>query len=124
MSGLLFYNIDTRTKTEIIVQQVRQPLYTVLSNGDIRNRYQIHIVNKTEHVETYSISAEGIPDSAIDLGNLPAIKVRAAKDLALNLKINLSPELAKKTKEFDLIISPATPGVEPIKIETNFSSPK
>ncbi|HEY0269186.1 MAG TPA: cytochrome c oxidase accessory protein CcoG [Methyloradius sp.] len=124
MSGLLFYNIGTRAQTEITVQQVRQPLYTVLSDGNIRNRYQMHIVNKTEHAETYTISAEGIPDSAIDLGNLPAIKVRAAKDLALNLKINLSPEVARKTQEFDLIIRPATQGVEPIKIETNFSSPK
>jgi polyferredoxin len=124
MSGLLFYNIGTRAQTEITVQQVRQPLYTVLSDGNIRNRYQIHIVNKTEHAEAYTISAEGIPDSAIDLGNLPEIKVRAAKDLTLNLKINLSPEAARKTQEFDLIIKPATQGAEPIKVETNFSSPK
>ena len=42
------------------VSQVRQPLFVTLSNGDIRDRYQIRITNTGTHDETYVISARDL----------------------------------------------------------------
>ena len=121
-SGVLFYNIGTRNDTEVTVQQIRQPMFIMLSDGSFRNRYQIHIVNKTEHEETYTLKVRGIPAEALDLGNIPQIKVRAGRDLTINVKVNLSHELAEKTDEFHFIIAAATPGAEPLVHEAHFKS--
>ncbi len=121
-TGILFYNIDTRLDTEATVQQVRQPLFVLLSDGSIRNRYQIHIVNKSEKDETYSLKVRGIPQSALDLGSIPKIKVRAGKDLNINVKVNLSHELAEKTREFKFVITSSEANAEPLVLEAYFNS--
>ena len=46
MTAYLVYSMATRGSFDRAINQVRQPLYVVLSNGDIRNRYQIRITNK------------------------------------------------------------------------------
>jgi cytochrome c oxidase accessory protein FixG len=43
MIAYLGYSMATRGSFDRAVTQIRQPLYVVLSNGDIRNRYQIRI---------------------------------------------------------------------------------
>lgn len=124
MSGLLFYNIGTRSDTEVTVQQIRQPLFTTLSDGSIRNRYQLHIVNKTEQDQTYKLGVDDIPTEALDMGNIPHIMVRAGKGLTVNAKINLSHEQAEHTDKFEFVITPSEAGAEPIKINARFNSPK
>lgn len=106
MIGVLFYNIGSRSNTEFRVQQVRQPLFVTLSDGSIRNRYQVMILNKTDRDETYRIEVRGIPAEALDLGALGEIKVRAGKDLHLNAKVTLPAEQAAKVSAFDLVIIP------------------
>lgn len=121
-TGLLFYNIGTRSDTEVNVMQVRQPLYVMLSDGSFRNRYQIHIVNKTEHDEVYAITVQGIPQEALDLGNIPEIRVRAGKSLSVNAKVDLSQTLAAKTRQFDFVIKPSNPDAEALHVQANFNS--
>ncbi|CAG0954581.1 hypothetical protein MTYP_00385 [Methylophilaceae bacterium] len=121
-SGLLFYNIGTRSDTEVSVQQVRQPLFVMLSDGSFRNRYQIHIVNKTEHDEVYTILVRGISPESLDLGNIPEIRVRAGKSLTINAKVDLSQEVAARTSNFEFVIQPSGQNTEPLLLEANFNS--
>lgn len=127
MSTILSYNIGTREATEVSVQQVRQPLYILLSDGSFRNRYSVHIVNKTEEDATYKLSVQGIPEQALDMGSLasgatPEIRVRAGKSLAVNAKINLSREQAANTREFSFVVTPELPDAEPLTIPASFNS--
>ncbi|HWU83115.1 MAG TPA: cytochrome c oxidase accessory protein CcoG [Methylophilaceae bacterium] len=119
-TGVLFYNIGTRAATEANVQQIRQPLFIMLSDGSIRNRYQIHIVNKSEQDEVYTLTVRGIPQDALDIGSIPEIKVRAGKNLNLNVKVNLSSELAKATNRFQFVVTPSGADMQPIVLDTNF----
>src|SRR5690606_40694695 len=96
-TGFLFYNIGTRSDTEVNVLQTRQPLFVTLSDGSYRNRYQIHIVNKTEHDEVYDLSVRGIPAESLNIGDIPEIRVRAGKSLSISARIDLSRELALQT---------------------------
>ncbi|MEO8417326.1 MAG: cytochrome c oxidase accessory protein CcoG [Methylophilaceae bacterium] len=121
-TGILFYNIGTRLDTEATVQQVRQPLFVLLSDGSFRNRYQIHIVNKSEKDEIYSLKVRGIPQAALDMGSIAEIKVRAGKDLNINVKVNLSHELAEKTREFKFVITSSEANAEPLVLEAHFNS--
>jgi cytochrome c oxidase accessory protein FixG len=120
MIGLLIYNIGTRTDTEVRIEQVRQPLYVKLETGAVRDRYQVHIVNKTEQEVTYQLTVRGIPENALDLGAVTELRVRPGKALKFNVKIDLPPELARDTHEFEFVVTPQIEGAEPIARKASF----
>lgn len=106
LSVLLTFAIGSRDLHEGSVQQVRQPLYVVMADGSIRNRYHIRISNKTATDHLYRIEARGIPQAALDLGSLRQIKVRAGKSLTVLASVRLDPATAARTSEFELAIVP------------------
>lgn len=112
MSSVLVYFSATRSDFELRIAQSRQPLYIVLSDGKVRNRYELHIVNKTQQDEKYRITAEGIPAAAMNLGNIPnPVTVHAGKDLRIPVKIDLDEEQAEHTERFRFLVTPhSNPG--------------
>lgn len=124
MIGWLAWAVGHRTAVEVRVQQVRQPLFVVLSDEKVRNRYEIHIVNKTEHEEVFTIEAKGVPEEALGLGNLPEIRVRAGKDLNVMAKIDLAEELAEHTHEITFVVTPQSNPQEAVVRKVNFYSKK
>lgn len=106
MSAYLIYSVATRGSFDRAVTQIRQPLYVVLSNGDIRNRYQIRITNKAGQEQIYRISARGIPAGALDLGNFREISVKPGHSGLVQASVRLSPEQAEVLRGFELIITP------------------
>jgi cytochrome c oxidase accessory protein FixG len=124
MSGYLVYSVSTRDSYDRTVNQIRQPLYVVLSNGDIRNRYQIHITNKAAEDQTYAISASGIPAGALDLGNFREITVKPGHSGLVQASVRLSPEVAEHTHRFELVITPRGKPAEARSETVRFDSPK
>ncbi len=106
MSAYLAYSISARSGFEGAVTQVRQPLFVVLSNGDIRNRYQIRVTNKLESPETFSVGIKGLPESALDLGTLREVAVRPGHSAVLQASVILDPETASRTREIEFVITP------------------
>ena len=121
MVGLLMYRVVTRSDVEVTVEQERQPLFVQLSDERIRNRYKIHIVNKTERVESYTISVQGIPGKALDMGaeSNPA-RIHPGKDLRLPIRIDLEEDVAKHTHEFEFVIIPSANPEHKIVRKVNF----
>lgn len=125
MIGVLVYTFATRSDYEVRIAQVRQPLYVELSDEKIRNRYEIHLVNKQQLPEAYLIKADGIPDSAINLGvNGNPIQVKAGKDIKIPVKVDLDEDAAKHTKGFDFLIIPQSNPEKQEKRHVSFDSPK
>ena len=122
MSAALAFSIATRSDTELRIQQVRQPLYVELSDESVRNRYQLHIVNKTEQEETYRIDVRGIPADALDLGAVTEIRVRPGKDLHLNAMVDLEEALAERIHAFEFVVTPASTPDQPLLRKVSFSS--
>jgi len=56
-----------RADLEINVLRDRNPLFTTLSNGDIRNGYTFKVLNKAREQRTFALSAEGLDDIALKL---------------------------------------------------------
>ncbi len=79
VGGVMLYSLINRSSLELHVLHDRNPLFVTLSSGDIRNGYDIKILNKTHDDQTYRLSLEGITPEAIvaqgageiDIENLP-----------------------------------------------------
>ena len=106
MSAYLVYSVVTRGNFDRTVNQIRQPLYVMLSNGDIRNRYQIRITNKAAQTQTYEISARGIPAAALDLGNFSEITIKPGHSALVQASVRLPLAVATQTQRFALVITP------------------
>jgi cytochrome c oxidase accessory protein FixG len=104
MSAYLVYDIKHRHSFEHSIQQVRSPLYVVLSDGNIRNRYQIRLTNISGAQETYRIEARGLPTGALDLGNFQSVTVRNGKSVIIQASVQLDPTSAARIGEFEFII--------------------
>jgi cytochrome c oxidase accessory protein FixG len=123
MSAYLVYSIATRSSFDRAVTQVRQPLYVVLSNGDIRNRYQIRITSKASRPERYRIDAVGLPDGALDLGNFREVDVKPGHTVIVQASVRLSPQVAARTREFEIRITPLGHPQEAMTEAVRFDTP-
>jgi cytochrome c oxidase accessory protein FixG len=122
MTSVLIYKVETRSDLEVKVQQNRQPLYTKLHDGSIRNFYQIHIINKSDMDQIYTIKVQDIPADSLDMGALGALKIRSGKDLRINAKVTLEHELSEQTKKFHFVVTPSGHAGESEVLNANFSS--
>lgn len=67
VSVAMLYALIARSPLEIAVLHDRNPLYVKLSNGNIRNGYDIKILNKTHDHRYYTVQVDGIENSSIRL---------------------------------------------------------
>ncbi|TCJ18218.1 cytochrome c oxidase accessory protein CcoG [Parasulfuritortus cantonensis] len=105
MTAYLFYDIDHRASYEHSIQQIRSPLYVTLSDGSIRNRYQIRLTNISGHEETYRIAARGLPEGALDLGNFAQVPVRNGRSVIVQASVKLPPDQAEQLHQFEFVIT-------------------
>ncbi|MCS6786770.1 MAG: cytochrome c oxidase accessory protein CcoG [Thiobacillaceae bacterium] len=104
MTGVMAYDLTHRRSFELSIQQVRQPLYVVLSDGSIRNRYEIRLTNLSPVEDSYTVSARGIPPEALDLGHFHTITVRSGKSVTVQASVRLDPLTAARTPEFEFVV--------------------
>lgn len=79
VGGIMLYSLATRSVLDLHVLHDRNPLFVKLSDGSIRNGYDIRILNKTHEDRTYALRLEGIEAKEIfaqgageiDIKNLP-----------------------------------------------------
>jgi len=104
MVGYLFYDVGHRANFELSIQQIRQPLYVTLSDGSIRNRYQIRLTNISGVEARFDITAKGLPEGALSLGNFDSVQVKNGKSVVIQASVSLSPDMATRTTEFEFEI--------------------
>lgn len=104
MTAYLGYDMTHRSSFEHSIQQVRQPLFVTLSDGSIRNRYQIRLTNISGAEETYHISARGLPEGALDMGNFDQVRIKNGKSVIIQASVKLDPTGAARLSEFSFVI--------------------
>jgi polyferredoxin len=67
VGALMLGAVLMRTQTDLNVIHNRSPLYVRLSSGDIRNNYQLKVLNKTHFDRIYRVSVDGLPVKALEL---------------------------------------------------------
>ncbi|HBR68448.1 MAG TPA: cytochrome c oxidase accessory protein CcoG [Rhodospirillaceae bacterium] len=76
VGALIVYALATRSVLELHVLHDRNPLFVALSSGQIRNGYEIKILNKTHREGSFSLSLSGLEN--------PLMEVKGAGDVSLN----------------------------------------
>ena len=67
VSLVMLVGLFTRAETDISVLRDRNPLYTELSDGSIRNGFTFKILNKARARRTFAIAAEGLDGLTLGL---------------------------------------------------------
>lgn len=60
VGGIMLYSLLTRSPLQLHVLHDRNPLFVKLSDGSIRNGYELRILNKTHEDRTYQLDVAGI----------------------------------------------------------------
>ncbi len=103
-----------KTVLEASVQRDRNPLYIQLSNGDVRNRYTVKILNKLYAPRSFTLTAQGLPGAQIDIigfegAAAPEIDVPASdlRELQVHLTVPAGqlPALENVSTPFEMVIN-------------------
>ncbi|MCB1877137.1 MAG: cytochrome c oxidase accessory protein CcoG [Chromatiales bacterium] len=94
VSGALLWSVLTRGDLDMSASQIRQPLFVLLSDGRIQNRYELKFNNKSEQTLVLDIGLEGLPGAELDLGTLERIELAPEHSLRVMAKVRLAPEPA------------------------------
>ena len=99
VTALLVWSIVTRELTQLSVSQIRQPLYVVLSDGWIQNRYELKITNKSDQVQHYTMTLEGLPGAELDMGHFKALTLNVGESVQLHVQIKQAARQAKQKQQ-------------------------
>ena len=67
VGSVMLYALITRAPMELHVLHDRNPLYVQLSDGTVRNGYEIKILNKTHQDHTFRITLSGLGEAQMDI---------------------------------------------------------
>ena len=122
---LFFWGLTTRSVVDISVRQVRQPLFVMLSNGDIQNRYDIKINNKAAKPMTLVVSLRGLQGAKLDLGRFDKVHIAAGGSSTLHVNVRMpTKEITRENQDFEFIISNLNKKDNLWIHESNFFAPK
>lgn len=67
VGSLMLYALLNRAPLQLTVLHDRNPLFVQLTDGDIRNGYNIKILNKTHEHRHYALSVDGLDDAVMTI---------------------------------------------------------
>ncbi len=124
---LLVWSIITSAPLIAGVSQVRQPLFVVLSDGQIQNSYEVKLNNKVVQPVSVQITIDGLPEAELDLGDLTTIDLHPEQRLRVlaRVRVPADNELAGGRHDFDFLITPVK-GIDsdPIRRPAMFHTPE
>ncbi|MFQ5438267.1 MAG: cytochrome c oxidase accessory protein CcoG [Paracoccaceae bacterium] len=90
IGALLVYALFARSAIDLNVSPVRNPVFVTLSDGSIRNTYNIRIRNKQNKTHNFVISAEPGDDLRVAVQDVEATRVEVAADETGTFKVFLT----------------------------------
>ena len=67
MGSLILYSLLNRSPLELTVQHDRNPLLVNLSDGQVRNGYNITILNKTHNDQIYKLTLKNLDNATLHI---------------------------------------------------------
>jgi len=65
--GAMAIGLSSRSTLELTLAHDRSPLFVTLSDGDIRNGYEVRILNKTHEEGVYTLALDGIEGATMSI---------------------------------------------------------
>lgn len=102
VGGLMLYQLITRSPVELSVIHDRNPLFVKLSSGEIRNGYNITIINKSHADAHYTLAVEGVEGAELRVestGEVPADNLTVLADSVDHYRVFIAAPAPKKGRE-------------------------
>jgi len=119
----LIWSVVTSTTMDAAVQQVRQPLYVVLSDGQIQNSYMLKLNNKSRVPTKLGIALQGLDNAILDMGRMQTIMMEADQSLQIRLRVRMRRNNDQAQIPFKFVITPAS-GDKRLIVPAFFSMPR
>lgn len=118
---LLLYGIFARAPADISVQQVRQPLFTVLASGDIQNNYNVKINNKLQEPLDFTLALEGLPDARVSIvGNFDQLSVPADGSRKYLVHVRAPRDAEVDRRKIEFVLTEENGRIEPLEHDATF----
>lgn len=91
-----------RAPVELHVLHDRNPLFVKLSNGDVRNGYDVKILNKTYQEKVFDIQVEGLDGYTLEAkgaGNVDAHKFKAMANSVSTIRVFVKAPMQKEANK-------------------------
>ena len=101
VSCVMLYSLIARPALELHVLHDRNPVFVMLSSGEIRNGYTLKILNKTYEHKTYTLSVDGLPNAQIDVkaaGDITKDNLYVAANSVGTFHVNIRSEIEPSEK--------------------------
>jgi len=99
VGGLMLYGLINRPLVGLNVLKDRNPTFVALSDGGVRNGYEVKILNKLREEKRYFVSIEGLPGATLSAVSLPIsaqgevmVSVPGDELRAIKVFVSTSPE--------------------------------
>ncbi len=118
---LLLYGIFARAPADVSVQQVRQPLFTVMASGEIQNNYNVKINNKLQEELDFRLAVEGLPDAKVSVvGDFEGLSVPADSSRKFLVHVRARPESGVERKDLEFVLTEEDGRIEPLEHDATF----
>jgi cytochrome c oxidase accessory protein FixG len=123
--GLLFL-LGTRTHTQISAAPDRNPAFTVMRDGSVRNNFTVKIRNMESRPRDMLVSLEGLPGARMWTDSMPAeaatreLQLRVPADQTQSVRVYVVAPRGTASQEFELELVATEPGGERAEVETQF----
>ena len=87
--GLLFA-LFIRADIEVTVAPIRQPINVIMSDGSVRNAYDVRILNKHGEARTFRVTATGDPALLVTLEGTPYESVEVPADSTFRQRVYIT----------------------------------
>jgi len=126
ITGMLVWSIATRSSVELNIRPIRQPLYVVLSDGRILNRYEIKINNKSSKLKRYQLSIDGLKGAVLELAQKNPIRVHPeSSNVVLAKVVSRNIEHTKTRTYITFVLRDVTDSTQPtLKKVSVYSLPR
>ncbi|MCZ0961621.1 cytochrome c oxidase accessory protein CcoG [Paracoccus benzoatiresistens] len=104
-----------RSPLELNVSPVRNPLFVTMSDGAIRNTYEVRLRNKQHETRAFSFDVEGADELVVAIEGAPSGVVDVPADETLSRRLYVtapagSPLALAETTSLDLVVQDETDG--------------
>jgi cytochrome c oxidase accessory protein FixG len=111
--SFLIWNVTHQVAYNATFEQIRQPLYVVMSDGRIQNSYELKMNNRVTRPGTFRISVTGLPGAELDMGGSSEVTLHPQQRLRLLVRVRVPPEQRHGQQHFEFVITPVAGIVAP-----------
>jgi cytochrome c oxidase accessory protein FixG len=109
---IMLYSLATRSTMDLSAQHERNPLFTRLSDGSIRNDFTVRFINKRPDTRTFTFTLEGMPHARMQSEGI-------ALTTGGGLAVDIGPD---QTREIRVLVSVPADAISATLSEITFRS--